>query len=162
MTQAKAKVFRKPLGQDPEMDGIGGLPDDPDDLMNGPASAGRSTGSAKTPPADPVSKAFAGEVIALPFEAVHMIQPAVPGLSEEEKQKMGAPLAEILNKYPIFASKLTRSEIVFGFYLFAAMAARVKIYADYKKSQALVDKMKADLETSRAAGNKEEEAPAGD
>jgi len=161
MTQAKAKVFRKKPDLDPGLDGIGPLPDDPESLMHGPASAGRSTGSAKTPPADPVSKAFAGELIGLPFEAVHMVQPAVPALADEEKVKLGAPLAEILNKYPIFASKMTRSEIVFGFYLFAAVAGRVKIYADYRKGQVEIARLKAELDASKATANKEDEAPEG-
>lgn len=120
---AKVKITDQDLNQD----GIGPLPDGPDDLMDGPPSP--STGGEG---ADAVSEAFAGDLIGLPFEAFHVLMPVVDPLSRDEKARLAAPFAEILNKYNL-GGKLSRAEIVFGFYLTAAVAGRVKAVSDDRK-----------------------------
>lgn len=126
------------LAQDPEMtgDGLPPLPDGPEDLIRGPEnpdikSDSRLIGSS---PATEVDKAFAGDLIALPFEAGHIVYPPIDPLTEHEKERLAAPFAEILNKYNL-GGKLSRAEIVFAFYLTAAVAGRVQKCAAYEKQK---------------------------
>lgn len=132
------------ISPDPELDqdGIGPLPDGPDDLMDSPSP---STGGEKT---DTVSEAFAGDLIGLPFEAAHVLYPVIDPLSRDEKERIAAPFAEILNKYNL-GGKLSRAEIVFAFYLTAAVAGRVKAVSDEKKLR----KAQAEMVEKSAARN---------
>jgi hypothetical protein len=89
------------------------------------------TGSEKV---DVVTDAFAGDLIGLPFEAAHIVYPVIDPLTDHEKSKLAGPFAEILNKYNL-GGKLSRAEIVFAFYLTAAVAGRVQAVAAYQKQR---------------------------
>lgn len=109
------------------MDGIGPLPDGPEDLMDGPGSASPSTTSG-----DGVSTAFAGELAAAPFALWNMVQPAALPLDKDEKRQLGEPLAEVLDKHG-WGAKLSMAEIRLGFYFFMISYGRAKAVIDAKK-----------------------------
>ena len=128
----------------PEMkDGVGPLPNGPEDLMEGRSrgagSSSPSTGSGSGEPV-PVSPAFAGDLIALPFEAAHIVNPVIDPLSRDEIEHLAEPFSEMLTKWGI-GGKLTRAEVQFGFYLSVAISARVQAYAKFKKQQRIEAQM---------------------
>jgi len=86
-------------------------------------SFGPSIGSPE-PEKDSVSEELAGDLIALPFDAWHVITPAAEPLSSREKEAMAGPFSRILEKYGV--AKIAKDEILLGFYLTAAIYGRVK------------------------------------
>lgn len=141
--------------QDQEMDGIGPLPDRPEDLMEGPGSRAGSSSQSTTTDNPPVSQAFAGDLIKLPFEVAHVLVPAIEPLGQDEVAKLAKPFANILTKHNL-GGKIGSDELQFGFYLTVIIAARIQSYAKYRaflKAQAeLVEKNTADKDFEVQAG----------
>ena len=99
----------------------------------------RSIGSDPTsePKDDSVSEALAGDLIALPFEAWHIIQPVAMPLSPAEKDRLAGPFSRIMEKYGL--GKIAKDEILLGFYLTAVIYGRVKAVQDDKRSRQAVE-----------------------
>lgn len=98
---------------------------------------------------NPVSEGFAADLIGLPFEAAHVVYPAIEPLSDDEKAKIAGPFARILDKYNL-GSKLSKDEIVLGFYLTAAIYARVNAVSAYRKRQKIeAEQVKRNMEADK-------------
>jgi len=102
--------------------------------LPGPDSSSPSTSLESEPGA--VSEALAGDLIALPFEAWHLVQPACDPLSEAEKARLAGPFSRIMEKYGL--GKVAKDEILLGFYLTAVIYGRVKAVAAAKKQAKMV------------------------
>ena len=111
------------------------MPDSKEDILEGgPGRSSRSIGSESGDAQVPaVSEALAGDLIALPFDGWHLIQPCVDPLSEEEKSRLAGPFARILEKYGL--GKLAKDEILLGFYLTAVIYGRIKAVREEKKRE---------------------------
>lgn len=84
-----------------------------------------------------VSEALAGDLIALPFDGWHLIQPCVDPLSEEEKSRLAGPFARIMEKYGM--GKIAKDEILLGFYLTAVVYGRIKAIREEKKREKITE-----------------------
>ena len=91
--------------------------------------------SGEAPSAPAVSEALAGDLIGLPFDGWHLIQPCVDPLTEEEKSRLAGPFARILEKYGL--GKIAKDEILLGFYLTAVIYGRVKAVREEKKRNSI-------------------------
>jgi hypothetical protein len=102
-----------------------------------PESSSPSTISESSETQAPaVSEALAGDLIALPFEVWHLIQPPVDPLSEFEKTQLAGPFSRILEKYGL--GKIAKDEIVLGFYLTAIVYGRIKAVREAKKQEKIM------------------------
>lgn len=81
-------------------------------------SSSQSTGGAVDPK-------FAGDLIALPFEVAHVINPVIQPLDEYEVKRIAEPFSRLLDKWG-FGDKLGKDELQFGFYIFVAISARAQ------------------------------------
>lgn len=103
----------------------------------GSDSDSQSTFSPAIEQPDGVSTELAGDLIALPFDAWHLVQPAADPLSPMEKERLAGPFARIMEKYGL--GKVAKDEILLGFYLTACIYGRMKAVHDAKKAQAVPD-----------------------
>jgi len=113
------------------------MPDSKEDILQGSSrDSSPSIGSGSDEPSAPaVSEALAGDLIGLPFDGWHLIQPCVDPLSEEEKSRLAGPFARILEKYGL--GKVAKDEILLGFYLTAVIYGRVKAVREEKKRNSI-------------------------
>jgi hypothetical protein len=109
------------------------MPDRKEDITEGSASSSPLTSGRSDEPTPAVSEALAGDLIALPFDGWHLIQPCVDPLSEEEKSRLAGPFARILEKYGM--GKIAKDEILLGFYLTAVVYGRIKAIREEKKKE---------------------------
>jgi hypothetical protein len=100
-------------------------------------SSGASSPSIGSGSEPAVSEALAGDLIALPFDGWHLIQPCVDPLTEEEKSRLAGPFARILEKYGM--GKIAKDEILLGFYLTAVVYGRIKAIREEKKREKIAD-----------------------
>jgi hypothetical protein len=124
--------------------------------MDGPGSIAGDSSSPSTSSGgkaqSAVSEEFAGDIVGLPFEAWHIVNPVVLPLSDDEKERLAAPFARIMEKYGL--GKLAKDEIVFAFYLTAAVFGRVKAVSDDKrirKAEAAMLEKNAEVEKGMGA-----------
>lgn len=113
------------------------MPDSKEDILQGNSQDfSPLTGSGDDTPQTPaVSEALAGDLIGLPFDGWHLIQPCVDPLSDEEKSRLAGPFARILEKYGL--GKIAKDEILLGFYLTAVIYGRVKAVREEKKRNSI-------------------------
>ena len=109
------------------------MPDRKEDITEGSASSSPLTSGRSDEQTPAVSEALAGDLIALPFDGWHLIQPCVDPLSEEEKSRLAGPFARILEKYGM--AKIAKDEILLGFYLTAVIYGRIKAVREEKKKE---------------------------
>lgn len=116
-------------------DNLPPMPESKEDVLNqqGAASSSPSTFSEPEPEKDSVSEALAGDLIALPFEAWHLIQPAAEPLSQAEKDRLAGPFSRIMEKYGL--GKIAKDEVLLGFYLTAIIYGRVRAVQAVKKEK---------------------------
>ena len=129
--ERKEKKFRKKERKRLEMertnDGIPGMPDSPDELLEDSSKPSIvSPGSGSTE----VTRELAGDLLNLPFQAWSLFNPVVLPLSPHEQELLAGPFSRILEKYGM--GKIAKDEIVFGFYLTAFVYGRVKAIKDSK------------------------------
>ena len=125
----KIKMMPDPMGE--PKPGIPPMPG-PDGAE---VSSSPSISSGPESPEPAVSEALAGDLIALPFDAAHLIWDASDPLSEAEKERLAGPFSRILEKYGL--GKIAKDEILLGFYLTACIYGRVKAVHEAKKREAL-------------------------
>lgn len=77
-----------------------------------------------------VSEELAGELLNLPFAVADMLIGTGP-LTEQEIKRMAGPFSRVLEKLGL--EKLSRDEVVFGFWLSVSVLSRVKIYQEKKR-----------------------------
>ena len=120
----------------PEEEQSQGLPGMPGGEAESP-SLGASSPSIGSGSEPAVSEALAGDLIALPFDGVHLIWPDCQPLSEAEKERLAGPFARIMEKYGL--GKIAKDEILLGFYLTACIYGRVKAVHDAKKREKIAE-----------------------
>jgi hypothetical protein len=120
----------------PEEEQSQGLPQMPGGEAESQASgvSSPSIGSGSEPA---VSEALAGDLIALPFDGWHLIQPCVDPLTKEEKSRLAGPFARIMEKYGM--GKIAKDEILLGFYLTAVVYGRIKAIREEKKREKITE-----------------------
>lgn len=109
-------------------DGIPGMPDSPDELLENSGNLrSDSPGSGSTE----ITEELAGDLLNLPFQVWGSINPVVLPLSPLRMKLMAAPFSRILEKYGL--GKIAKDEIILGFFLSVEVYARVKAVHDSKK-----------------------------
>jgi hypothetical protein len=71
-----------------------------------------------------VTEELAGDLISIPFEIWNGLNPVALPLSSRERDILAGPFSRILEKYGM--GKISKDEVVFGFFLFAFGYGRYK------------------------------------
>lgn len=104
-----------------------------------------------------IDEDLAAELLNLPFEVADMFW-STGALSDQELKRLAGPFSRVLVKYGL--EKLSRDEVVFGFWLSVSVLSRVKIYQRKKGSDSEV-KNKADGRQAGPGENNSNQKPIG-
>jgi len=105
-------MLQKKKVQTTKKKGLPDMPDSPDELQEDLSGSG---GELRGPGTTEINSEIAGEIINIPFEIWGSFNPVVLPLSSHEQALIGGPFSRLLEKWGM--GKLSRDEIVFGFWL---------------------------------------------
>lgn len=77
-----------------------------------------------------VDPEVAGDLIRIPFELVNVFIPAWEPLTDSEVERIKSPFARCLQKWGL--GKISRDEVVLGFYLAIAISSRIRKISSLK------------------------------
>ena len=105
-------MLQKKTARTTKKKGLPDMPDSPEELQEGLSG---SEEELRGPGTTEISVEIAGELISIPFEIWGSFNPVVLPLSPHEQALIGGPFSRLLEKWGM--GKLSRDEIVFGFWL---------------------------------------------
>jgi hypothetical protein len=117
----KLSMLQKKMARTTKKKGLPDMPDSPDELKEDLSGSERELSGPGT---TEINSEIAGEIVNIPFEIWNSFNPVVLPLSPHEQTLIGEPFSRLLEKWGM--GKLSRDEIVFGFWLLMFSYGRYK------------------------------------